>query len=326
MSENLNQITQLKNINDLTEDELLFNITNLIKQSKENKENKKNKKTNITKILKTISNSIDSSIMKTEEEQINKLYDITDKIVLNKENIDKEKLIVSNLFSLIQNPFPLAYNKVIAKESALHGFGVFATDTIPANTIVTFYPAHAIIIRNEKSQMDSNNNLSALYYYNNIQFAHDNDYKISFIKKIILSANPDYKSNPLLIGHILNDSQCIMLDDLIKNKMIELNYELSDNKSLETFIENNDISDIEKKVKNSVCKYILQSSNNCVFVTNDYGLLYIKTTKEIKKDEELLVSYGPIYWLRNSLNLVYAKLYKNDEKFKQFIDKYNYNY
>ncbi len=262
---------------------------------------------------------------KTEEEQINDLYDVTNKIALSKQNQNKEELIVTNLFNLIQNPYPLRHNSIIAKNSSLHGFGVFATDIIPKNTIVTFYPAHAIMIQDNdlKSQCK-------IYYYDNMKFNHENDYKITFKKQISLSANPDFKSNPLLIGHILNDSQCIMLGDLIKNKLsnAEPNSEQpnSEQPNYKIFIENNDISDIEKKVKNEVCKYMLQSNNNCKFVANDYGFLYIKTTKEIKKDEELLVSYGPKYWLRHSLHLVYDKLYKNDEKFRQFIDKYSYFY
>ena len=40
----------------------------------------------------------------------------------------------------------LLHNDIIIKPSPLHGNGVFATKNIPKNTIVTFYPPHALTI------------------------------------------------------------------------------------------------------------------------------------------------------------------------------------
>jgi len=268
-----------------TNAEILLDLNKLIE--KLNTSNKNSKTIDkIFKSIKSISNSSES-----EEEQIIKLYNIKNKYISDISKLDLDKKIVSTLFSFIDNPYPLQYNNIELKESLLHGLGVFATADIIADTIVTFYPAHAVIINN--SNVETNTvETNSVYLYQNLSFNYNNKYKLYFENNIIVSANPEEKSNPLLIGHILNDGGFVCFSD---NTLTE------------------------KEIKNDVCRYFIKSNNNCKFVKNSFGFCYIKTTKFIKKGEELLLSYGAKYWLNKEQNKIYDKLYNTDAKFKYCI-------
>jgi len=288
------------------EEELLSNITkllnnNMLLNKSESKHNTKhntsinNKNSKIDKkslnnIFKTITEINTDTNKLSEEDIITKLYLLKQNQSLNLKKSLIEKNIFSTLFSFIDNPYPLQNNNIELKKSQLHGLGVFATENIEPNTIVTFYPAHAII----------NNN--SVYLHNNINFEYANDYKLYFKNNITISANPNIIDNTLLIGHLLNDSVCI-------SKEIEYIEHL----------EQLDQTEQIKKVKYDICKYLINSNNNCQFVKNDYGFCYVKTIKFVKKGDELLLSYGPLYWLTKQRRELYDKLSESDIKFNKFV-------
>jgi hypothetical protein len=185
-------------------------------------------------------------------------------------------------------PYPLKSNNIKLQKSDIHGFGIFAIEDIKKGSVITYYPSHAITDNIIKK------NGHKKYMFNDEPFKINCDYKQK-INNYSIFGNPDKVENALLLGHMINDSSCVCID--------------SDN-----------ISDVE--IKNSVCRYILESNNNCMIKLDEYiGIAYIITTKNIKKNEEIHVSYFPEYWLdkHNNVLNIYKKIIEEDEKFKLFI-------
>jgi hypothetical protein len=94
------------------------------------------------------------------------------------------------------------------------------------------------------------------------------DSTLSIGDTIRIAGNPAIHTNPLLLGHMMNDS-----------------------------MENVFASTSESAMQEGLYRYIYQSNNNCRFVKNEkYGTVYIITTRDIKCGDELLVARGPDYW------------------------------
>ena len=182
-------------------------------------------------------------------------------------------------------PYQLKTNKIKLQKSDVHGIGVFATDDIKKGSIITFYPSHAIT--NNKNELNK-------YLFSKELFKINCEYKLK-INNYSIFGNPDNTENTMLLGHMINDSSCICIDP-------------------------NNISDIE--IKNSVCRYVLESNNNCMIKYDEYiGIVYIITTKNIKKSEEIYISYLPEFWFSkyNNVSNMYRKIIEKDNKFKLFM-------
>lgn len=186
---------------------------------------------------------------------------IKDKSTLSKKemNIDKLRidLMTKSLFSDL--------DIVEVRKSEIHGNGVFAKRDIKINEIITFYPAHIL-------QLYIGNNESILAFSNKIKEKHtdspvnhiNDHYKYSCNNRNILIGDPTIIDDSNYLGHLINDS--IMHDKTKKSRKLY-----------------NNLSNIQA---------------NCDFNNFEPYYLYIPiiSTKFIKKDEELFVSYGAQYW------------------------------
>jgi hypothetical protein len=112
---------------------------------------------------------------------------------------------------------------------------------------------------------------------------------LQITEKLSIYANPGEISNPLLLGHMCNDSA-----------NIEIKHST------------------EQEIKNGICRYILLSNNNAVIKYHS-SISYILATKDINKGDEITVSYTPGFWLTNDEFNIFKKIMNEDPKFKDFV-------
>lgn len=240
-------------------------------------------KNNIDKMIQSYEN--ENNEINEEEKTILKMFYTSKLLISTIHKKDTNEIIMDMLIQMTDTPYPLKCNNIEIRKSKIHGNGVFATTDIEKNTIVTFYPAHCIICNDEKDYMGR----QKCFYPNEKIFEVDENYNIL--------GDPQNTNNPLLLGHMINDSQSLKID-------IEINNETCEN------------------IKNQIREYSIKSNNNCVVVHNkESGVCYIKTTKNIKKDDELLMSYQFPYWLNKKQLMQVVNLTKNDASFNLFLIK-----
>jgi len=178
-----------------------------------------------------------------------------------------------------------SYSKSVAvRESSIPGAGqgLFATRNIKAGTIVSFYPAHALGIEVGDRQLWVSSNESDQEYFaqhppGSSAYLHATDQPIfnrpSLLadtpgmkdSPIYLDVNPNREVEPLWISQYINDGAMVLSND---GEGVKAYYEQSKRKK------------------------------NCIHLP--YGpspVMATVATRKIKKGEELLTSYGCVYWL-----------------------------
>jgi SET domain-containing protein len=189
---------------------------------------------------------------------------------------------------LLKLKLGLNIDKVYVKESKIHGNGLFATNTIKAGSIITFYPAHCI-------RRNINNNGIIGECFSGEKFIVNEDYKIDMCDNRYIVGNPNNTSNMAAVAHIINDSASFDID-------------------------NNDTISI----KNKVATYILSSKNNAKIEYNDdKTACCIVAVCDIAENDEIFMSYGPSYWLNSKSNLLlFINIMRTDINFRSFILKH----
>lgn len=248
-------------------------------------------KNNINNMIKSYEN--ENNEINEEEKSILTLF-YTNKLLISKiHKKDTNEIIKDMLIQMTKTPYPLKFNNIEIRKSKIHGNGVFATSDIEKNTIITFYPAHCIKCDDEKDYMGRKKHI----FSDNKLFKIDENYMINVNDKYSIIGDPNNINNSLLLGHMINDSQSLKIDTEINNETCE-------------------------NVKNKIKDYLIKSNNNCITIHNkESGVCYVKTTKNIKKDDELLMSYQFPYWLNKKQLMEVVNLTKNDMSFNLFIIK-----
>jgi SET domain-containing protein len=90
-------------------------------------------------------------------------------------------------------------NYVETRPSKVHGNGVFATEDIPAYTVVTMYPADFVYKPLPDGTADASGEDFQDYHLYGVE--HNNS-------DLVLCGNPAIK-NPMFLGHLINDSSFI---------------------------------------------------------------------------------------------------------------------
>lgn len=165
-------------------------------------------------------------------------------------------------------------NLCYVDNSSIQGKGVFANCDIAKNSLITLMPNHI---------MWFNHNFwyHPIYYKDKIKKKdfYDKKKKIFGIYSINcynveICGDPKFKNDTAYMGHLINDGigpfhQLIKHDKEKRNRQIQKIY--SDEK--------------------------VQAKTNVDFICwKNYPGIYVKSNKNIKKGEELLVSYGKNYW------------------------------
>ena len=211
------------------------------------------------------------------------------KVNINEENKLDELVKMVNLIKGME--IKLKYNCIKVGPSGIHGLGIFATEDIPANKIVTFYPAHSVTIKGESSKQNKIIE-GTVAFRENYDLYYDL-YTLGDTSKMFgeyeITGDPHNRQNNLFLGHLLNDSHGNLFDGIKREELH--NYELC----WEIFEE-----------------YKMLGSGNCYIEGfDDLPIFYIRTCKHVKKGTELLTLYGPSYW--------YGIEYKNIENIEQEI-------
>lgn len=159
---------------------------------------------------------------------------------------------------------------IYINKSNIHGIGLFAKKDINKNELITIYPAHIIeiIIQPKMFRLTCINEYRSPY-----KIPNWNDYAIKYDNNSYIIGNPILNENKNFVGHLCNDGY--------KHNFISKN----------------------KKNRNKYNKKKIEL-NNASFrdLTNpDFIGIGIISDKNIKKDEEILVSYGFGYWLKRNI-------------------------
>jgi len=147
--------------------------------------------------------------------------------------------------------------------SSINNHGVFANIDILKNNIITYYPAHYIYKLNNYSIY--NINLEPPSNYKDYRFDLD------IIEDIAIIGHPYITGNMNWVGNKINDGY-------------KHNYKINNKKKRNKY---------NKKTK---------ECNNALFIVNKNNIVEVVATKNIKKDDEILVSYRFNYWLRFNTN------------------------
>lgn len=187
------------------------------------------------------------------------------------------KLDYPHTIKLIYDSLPkLVHNNIIVKPSSLHGNGVFATCDIPKNVVVTFYPAHAVHIDGTASVFRTESTSFQDFASDHDKYARDYSAYFRVERNNFIVGNPHEISNPMHLGHIINDPVGNIFNDVSFDKT--KNYKIFMNLMKDYFV---------KGFKMQNCKLVPDEKNL---------MIYVKTTKNIKEGEELFVCYEPLYW------------------------------
>jgi SET domain-containing protein len=198
---------------------------------------------------------------------------------------EQEKEELEYIIQTVQNPPPLIDNYVELRSSPIHGKGVFSTNCIEKDRIITYYPAHAI----QKTINDH-----SVYLFTGSTFTPNHQYGLSLSDKYVLVGDNEQTDNTLLLGHMINDSAKVMID-LYNLDKIDL--------------------------KISIMTYLFTTSkkSNCMFYSDENSVFSIKTIRNIEKDEELFVRYSALYWLSDEQKNVYKQILQEDVPFRNLV-------
>lgn len=151
-------------------------------------------------------------------------------------------------------------NKIRVDSSSIHQSGVFANRNIAKNEIITYYPAHYIYKSDKIPIYKITKRLPKNY----------RDYIIQVKDDIILIGHPGIYENMNWVGHKINDGY-------------KHNYKIINDKNINNYNKKSD------------------NYNNSAFSYNKIDeIILVIATKNIKKNDEILVSYGFDYWLHRN--------------------------
>jgi len=202
--------------------------------------------------------------------------------------LDKMNQVMTSDFFQASDSLKQLYSqcktRLIVKESSISraGKGLFATKNIKAGSVVSFYPAHALGIELGDQQLwVSSNEADKKHFAKNppgqSSYLHATDQPIfnrpSFIADVVavkdepiyLDANPNRQTDPLWVSQYINDGAVVSSND-----------------------------------ERGVAAYYQQSKRkkNCLHLPlGPSPIMATVTTRKVKKGEELLTSYGCVYWL-----------------------------
>lgn len=169
-------------------------------------------------------------------------------------------------------------NRSYIKESNIHGNGLFAYKDLNPGDFITVYPAHYIFDHNNKKILYSEENP----YKDVRNYMYDYDK----VNGISIAGDPDIINNTFFLAHIANDGY--------------RSHSITNN----------------KKNRNKYKKNTMEKSNSVFY--KHKGVIQLTAYKNIKKDEEILVSYGLGYWvgynLRSKINKMMEPFLKTSTK------------
>lgn len=178
---------------------------------------------------------------------------------------------VAELIFFGLHPMKLKKQRVAIEKSVIHGQGVFATEAIAPQTILSFYPVHMLSVGDRVEHMDQELDQNLLDQY-------DRDYKFTRPGNVCsIIGNPQQLAQPCL-SHMVNDGGLNIFSHINPEQLRDREY----------------------------CKSLLQAyyskvkkrANCCHLWNKTNSVACLVALKPISKGQELLVTYGAVYWLQ----------------------------
>lgn len=237
--------------------------------------------------------------------------------------MNKEALNITNIIKIID-----AVHKIIPTDnipdieirpSSIHGYGLFANEPIAKNTVITYYPINIIQVNDCFSADKNKSSLIERIQTDDVidrTYAYTCSPKFHNVYSIFFYGFPDIIDNKAFLGHMINDGGNNVYDNVDQN-------------SLKNLI----------KFKNKLAEYYINCNKyvNCKYNECNYTV-QIVATKDINKDEEILVEYGASYWYSHTYNTTtryyekdefesrFEHLIKTDVTFLKFLNKMRENF
>lgn len=194
-----------------------------------------------------------------------------EKLVAKKEKVMEETKTIATVTKLAKIPFKK--QKVEVRDvDYLKGKGVFAMEDISAGEFIAFYPIDSIQKQGTELKPKTQKEYDMIRLYNRYTMTLKNKEMIGVVVNIDDDAWP-------YLGHRINDGDAI-LQYTTKEKtpaMVKAYINIS-------------------KAKENVETFAVGKSDTGLAIIDKRKFVGIAATKDIAKDEELFLHYGPAYW------------------------------
>ena len=160
----------------------------------------------------------------------------------------------------------LSLNRTYVGPSPIAGRGLFAADHYPAGTLLTCYPGDGIVEDNEEITWGDHVDMDHDDDDCDSEEAWDTDYLMYMTDEIGLVGLPHLHQDPAYLGHFGNDG----------------------------------VAEIPKTVQDVVTNYLEESKQRANAMEQEVlnCHMVLVATRDIVKNEEIFLSYGPEYWMQ----------------------------
>jgi len=180
-------------------------------------------------------------------------------------------ILVKTLFSTLK-VYTIYLNRTYVSTSKIDGNGLFASRKIKKGEIITFYPPHYILhYKNGNhypncpvNQLDSDIVKEKQLKFNESIFR----YRFNINSEYSICGDPRITDCPTFLGHMINDGA--------RGHSTRKNYNHKD-----------------EEIYNKILFFV--NNSYAQYVGNSY--MVIIASKDIEKDEEILMPYGYDYWI-----------------------------
>ena len=156
-------------------------------------------------------------------------------------------------------------------DSKIHGKGIFANCDIKVGEIITYYPAHFVLLKpNGYNFVDGKIEVIKVKSY----FTQDKDpntnYSFVINENLSICGDPETIDNPDFLAHMANDGMVVK-------------------------------SSVFGQKQNDIYEKLSLVKNNCVIEVSDSSCIFLRATNDIKQGDEITTPYGYNYWVRENL-------------------------
>lgn len=196
----------------------------------------------------------------------------------NPTKLDMLNYLKSESSTILEN-FSIAYASCLNKchgrarvgDSEIHGKGIFANCDIRKGQLITYYPAHFVLIKpNGYNYVDGK--IQVVTISSSFSNGRQPNLKYSFVidENLSICGDPENIDNSDFLAHMTNDAMVV---------------------SSASFGEK----------QNEIYEKISTIRNNAILKVDDSSCIYLLATKDIKEGDEITTPYGYNYWVRENL-------------------------
>lgn len=184
--------------------------------------------------------------------------------------ISEANTIIENFTMATLSKINNCKNRSRIGKSQIHGKGLFANCDIKKGEIITYYPAHYVIIKpNGYKIIDGKIERISIPSSISIGTEHNECYTFVIDENLSICGDPEDISNSDFLAHMANDG--------IKYKSKNSN-----------------------RTAKEIYNDLAFKRNNSAIELLDPSCIYIRAIKDINKDEEITTPYGYQFWINEN--------------------------